>query len=50
MNKNHNKWAIFTYAGKEIRFITKLFKEFNVNISFRTINTIENILKKITIT
>jgi hypothetical protein len=46
INKNHNKWAVFTYVGKETRFITKLFKEFNVNISFRTRNTIENILTK----
>jgi hypothetical protein len=42
----HNKWAIFTYTGKDTRFITKLFKRFNVNIYFRTRNTIENILTK----
>jgi hypothetical protein len=43
-NKNQNKWAIFTYTGKETRFITKLLKEFNINISYRTRNTIENII------
>jgi hypothetical protein len=36
----------FTYIGKDTRFITKVFKEFNVNISFRTRNTTENILTK----
>jgi hypothetical protein len=46
INKNQNKWAVFTYVGKETGFITKLFKEFNVNISFRTRNNIENILTK----
>jgi hypothetical protein len=46
LNKNHNKWAIFACTSKDTRFITKLFKEFNINISFRTRNTIENILTK----
>jgi hypothetical protein len=36
----------FTYTGNETRSITKLFKEFNINISYRTRNTIENILKQ----
>jgi hypothetical protein len=31
-NKNQNKWAIFTYTGKETRFITKIFKEFDTTI------------------
>jgi hypothetical protein len=35
---------LFTYTGKDTRFITKLFKEFNINISYRTRNTIGNIL------
>jgi hypothetical protein len=39
-----NKWAVFTYTGKDTRYITKLFKEFNVNISYRTKNTIGKIL------
>jgi hypothetical protein len=44
-DKNHNqKWANFTYVGKETKFITKLFKDFNINISYRTIKTIENFL------
>jgi hypothetical protein len=35
------KWAKFTYVGKETRFITKLFKNTNVKVRFATINTIE---------
>jgi len=42
--QNHNvqkqKWAKFTYIGKETRFITKLFKDTNVRITFTTNNTI----------
>jgi hypothetical protein len=43
-NIKPKKWAVFTYTGKDTRFITKLFKEFNINISYRTRNTIGNIL------
>jgi hypothetical protein len=43
INENHKKWAVFTYTGKDTGFVTKLFKEFNINISFRTNNTIENL-------
>jgi hypothetical protein len=45
-NKNQNKWAIFTYTGNESRSITKLFKDFKINISYHTRNTVENILKQ----
>jgi len=42
--QNHNvqkqKWAKFTYIGKETRFITKLFKDTNVRIAFTINNTI----------
>ena len=34
------KWARFTYFVKETRFITKLFKNTNVRVSFTTDNTI----------
>ena len=34
------KWARFTYVGKEIRFITKLFKDTNVTVAFTMNNTI----------
>jgi hypothetical protein len=34
------KGATFTYSGKEIRKITKLFHDTEINIAFRTQNTI----------
>jgi hypothetical protein len=43
-NQSQKKRAIFTYTGKETRFITKLFKGFNINISYRTRKTIGSIL------
>jgi hypothetical protein len=43
-NQNHEKWANFTYIGKETRYITKLFKEYKVNIAFNTKNTIEKLI------
>jgi hypothetical protein len=47
MNKNstsNNKWVSFTYVGKETKFITKLFKNTNVRISYMAKNTIEKLL------
>jgi hypothetical protein len=38
------KWATFTYTGKETTFITNLFKKTNIKIAFRTNNTITNLL------
>jgi hypothetical protein len=38
--KNKQKWATFTYLGKETRIITGLFKNTNIQTSFRTTNTI----------
>jgi hypothetical protein len=35
------KWAKFTYIRKETRFITKLFKNTDVKVTFTTDNTIE---------
>jgi hypothetical protein len=40
------KWAIFTYCGKEVRQITKIFKDTQLSVAFRTQNTIENILRQ----
>ena len=40
-NEQKQKWAKFTYTGKETRFITKLFMSTNVKIAFTTNNTIE---------
>jgi hypothetical protein len=39
------KWATFTYSRKTTRKITKLFKETQIKIAYRTLNIIENILK-----
>jgi hypothetical protein len=38
------KWAIFIYYGRETKEITKLFKEANIKIAFRTKNTIRNLV------
>jgi hypothetical protein len=42
INQSNNKslWAKFTYTGKETKFITKLFKETSVRISYTTNNTL----------
>jgi regulator of PEP synthase PpsR (kinase-PPPase family) len=39
------KWATFTYCGKEVRQMTKLFKNTQIRVAFCTKNTISNILK-----
>jgi len=41
-----HKWAKFTYTGKETKFITKLFKNSPVKISYTTNNTISRILNR----
>jgi len=35
------KWAKFTYTRKETKFITKLFKNTDVKVTFTADNTIE---------
>jgi hypothetical protein len=40
------KWVKFTYTGKEVRTITKLFKHTNLNIAFTTRNTIGRLLSQ----
>ena len=37
---NNNKRISFTYVGKETKFITKFFINTNINISYKTKNTI----------
>jgi hypothetical protein len=46
-NKEEEKtsWATFTYHGNDTRTITKLFKNTNIKIAYRTTNTIKNHLK-----
>ncbi len=41
----HNQYGTFTYVGKEIRHVTKIFKQTNVKIAFKTKNTIERLLR-----
>jgi hypothetical protein len=42
-NTTHDKkWVRFTYFGKETRFITKLFKNSSVNISYTTLKRSTN--------
>jgi CMP-2-keto-3-deoxyoctulosonic acid synthetase len=45
-NHHKTKWAIFTYCGKEVRQITRLFKDTQLRIAFRTRNILSNILKQ----
>jgi hypothetical protein len=40
--KKQQKWATFTYFGKETRIITGLFKNKGVQTNFRTTNTVKN--------
>jgi hypothetical protein len=42
----HQKWATFTYIGKETRKITKLFKDTKLKIAFRTRNTIQKLVRQ----
>jgi hypothetical protein len=39
-NQEGKKWATFTYTGSETKFITKLFKNTNLKIAYKTVNTI----------
>jgi hypothetical protein len=45
-NQDGKKWATFTYTGSEIKFITKLFKNPNLKITYKTVNTIGKLLSK----
>jgi hypothetical protein len=38
---NQKKWAIFTNIDRETKFITKLFRDQNINIAYSTRNTLE---------
>ena len=38
------KWAMFTYVGKETTYITNLFKRTDVKIAFWTNNTVQKLL------
>jgi hypothetical protein len=45
---HETKWAMFTYSGREIRKITKLFRDTEIKIASRTRNTIQNIVRPTT--
>ena len=40
-----NKWATFTYVGKETLYITNMFRHTDLKIAFRTNKNFENLLK-----
>jgi hypothetical protein len=42
--KANKKWVSFTYIGNYISKITKLFKNTNLKIAFRTNNAVEKLL------
>jgi hypothetical protein len=44
--QKHEKWAKFTYIGKETKYVTKYFREYNINIAFSTKNTIEKLINR----
>ena len=44
MTATIQKWATFTYIGKEPTYITNLFKKTNTGIALRTNNTIQKLL------
>jgi hypothetical protein len=45
VQQQKQKWATFTYTGNHTRAITKLFKNNNIRIAYRTNNTIRNYLQ-----
>jgi hypothetical protein len=44
-NIGKKKWATFTFFGPETRTITKLFKNTEIGISYRTRNSIKHLLR-----
>jgi hypothetical protein len=44
MTTTTQKWAMFTYTGKETTFITNLFKKTDPGIAWQTNNTIQRLL------
>jgi hypothetical protein len=40
-NKNNiKKWSSFSYIGKEVMPIARILKKFNINVAFKTRNTL----------
>ena len=42
--KTQTRWAKLTYVGRQTKFTTKLFKNSNLKVSFKTENTVGNLL------
>ena len=42
--KTPQKWASFTYVGKETSYITNIFRQTDLKVAFRTKSTIGNLL------
>jgi len=45
-NRDTGRWAKFTYVGKEIKFIAKLFKNLPIRTEFTTNNSIGRLLSQ----
>jgi hypothetical protein len=45
IQKEPKKWAAFTYTGKEVRAITKLFRDTEIHIAYKTKNIIQHHLQ-----
>jgi hypothetical protein len=43
--KDKEKWATFKYFGPHTRIITNLFRDTNIKIAFKTVNTIQHHLR-----
>jgi hypothetical protein len=42
--KKPNRWDKFTFAGREVRAVTNLFRRTNVGVAFNTAHTVERML------
>ena len=45
-NHTKTKWATFTYVGPQTKHITKLFKNTNLQIAYKTNNTIQKLFTR----
>jgi hypothetical protein len=44
--QKQHKWISFTYAGHYIRKVTKLFKDTNIKIAYKTTSTLDKLLNE----
>ena len=45
-NQKDKKWATFTYIGKDVYHITKLFKKQDLGVAYKTKNNIGRIFRR----